>query len=1087
MRLPDNGRYGHPKLRTSSVRFFMLDETTPGAAYDMITGEACDDADVAITRPPGVAPGPTGRCLRLSRDDQALWGPAPADGIDAALGDWTMGVQVRTRDALPYASDAFLFGLVGESGDGVAAENYLASLYLTTTGVPRSLWEHTTGANVQQDASAFIIPRYEWTYIVLRKRDTNAGTCNLDMYINGSLIDSWTAITNADGGGSATWRIGGDGVAATSIGNQGNVDIGGCYFWSEALTTEEIEDDVRRIRGLAFEMRIDATVELTNTDGEVVDLTQLNKVDFVDSIKISNDLDSATASASVSLFRSQENLSLATLRTDSPLNLVDVFDPTSFSNLVRAYSDVEIFVARVPLGIIANRGEMFSRFRGVVDKIDDVKMTIECRDDGARLLEHFIEEEIPYGSTAGTPMVTVIQSILDDNDGDHTNNSAGVTYNRVGAYDPVTVFERDVLTALIPPYAQRREPVLSAIRQLVGLTGWDCRYLWNQDPLSPGWELTIFEPRRDRAVWGDVDFILRPRDILAVKALARTIHGRRTNCRVTYSSSETSLPTVPTLPPGYTLVKQEWNNVDGEGNRLPASIHISSDDALAATGNKLRQFMEFAEASNSQMNSMSEAFAMCIGGLRDTDETDLNKAVSVPAIPEAELNDMALFPPNRELFSGAQRLALKRDTLSLGVQATSEFEMRGKPSIGFKRWLRLETRNGKAGAISPDGVLNDQQTTSLMTAQIAALERTRLMTGGKFLQIRNPSFEQFSRGLETFPDGWSCPENGEDWGPVDGTDSFYYSTDSRSGQRSLRIWSAGDVSGSDLIFSDFIPIDGDVNQPYGVEVLWQRVAAGGNGIIMDLRFYDEDKVVVGSDVNALTDVATGVAALTWISSRVDGVVPNSGAKFVRIILHRDPTGTDCGIDVDSCSIFRIGRMARLYNGITRSWIAPLSGTPWQNSQMNAAGILGSFDYGNSTTIATGAGNGCHFEAKEPGLYRFTYQAGLASSTSGVVGNVRAWKNATYDTRSKNNKTTGEVVQQGTAVELLPRAQADLGGIVQTFAGIAIVSGIVELAQGDRLAFEHWSADAGGIVLLGSNDTTTDNLVTFWDVKMELAQ
>lgn len=1073
MRLPDNGRYNHPKIRSSSVRHFQLDEHDAGAAYCLASGDVLTDADAAITLPPGVVRGPTGKALRFSRKDQALWGGTPSDGVAAALGEWTMGALVRVRDDLPLPSDVFVFGLAGNGGDdGTSNPNYLASLRIQASGAPHSFWESSTGTNRERGATNYVVTKNEWTYIVWRKRDLDAGTCTLDLIINGSIVETFQGVTNAEGGADAVWRIGGD-EASGSVNDQGNVDICGCYFWSEALALSEVQEDVRRIRGLAFDMRIDTRVEVDRA-GRRFDLSELDGVDFVSSVRIERSTGDTVSKATVQLARESADLSLAPLRTESPLNLTDATDPTTFSNLVRLHGEIEIFAARVPLGLVGTSDDFFSVFSGYMPKIDAAKMTITAVDRMGRLLQAHIEETVSYGDNTSPPAVeTVIQDLLDYNDNAAPNALTG-------SYDEIELLVEGTPTFVVKAYEQRREPVVAAIRQLAALMGWEIAYKFNQDPLDPGWRLTLFLPRRDRAVWGDCDFVLLPSDILDVSTLESTVDGRRTNWLIKYPSSETSLPTVPTLPAGYSLVSQGWDNVDGEGNRVLAHVHIQSDDALATLS--LRQFAEISEASASQVDTITEATAMCLSALRDTDEVDLAKSIRIPALPEAELNDIGVFPPNRQLFTGQQRMTVHKIVDDYAEVSTSTIQTRGKPGIGFKRWLALESRNGRAGAISPNDVLADQQVTSLVTAQLAALERTRLMTGGKFLQIRNPSFEQFSRGLENFPDGWSAPENGESWGPTDGTDSFYYSTNSRTGQRSLRIYESGDPSGNDTIFSDFIPVDGDTDQPFTVEAVWQRETVGGDGVSVEVRFFDADKVAVGSDVAAIESGGVTTDALVWYRNRADGITPSADAKFARLIISRDPSGTAAIVNVDSVHLFKMGRSARLYNGVTRSWN---TGSGWQNSQMNSAGLLGSFDHGNNTTISTGAGFGTYYEAKEPGPHRYTYQAALAES-SAISGAIRVWKNAEYDANLKSTGA-GSVVQQGTTVQLLPRSQSDLGSIAQTHAGIAIVTGIVELEQGDRLSPEHWTSDAGGIVLLGSNDTGVDNLVTFFDVKLDNSQ
>lgn len=850
MRLPDSGRYPHPRIRSSSWRHFELDQHEPGWGMCRVSGEVVSTAPAAITVIPPVVKSPTARAARfVNGEAMGLWNSAvPTDqSRDVVEGNWTASVLFRlmVRPTLP--EEFTLFGLTGVAGIDTAIENYLMAIQLTTAGRPRMFWENGAGVNVATDATDFIVEPYEWVLLTWQKSGYTAagpgGTGNLRLFIWGQQVESFATVANCSDGGNAFWKIGSEEFTGGITDNEATADIAGAYLWAEPLTPEQIADDARRVRAQLFANHVDMRVAVASAPGiePDVDLTDLEGMDWVDSVSISDEVDKAVMTATVVCLTEQEHLSLSPLKTESKLNLLDLFDPTSYLPLLDLARRIDIFAARVPLGLRGADEDWFSVFSGFIDEFDEggsETISLNCRDLGADLIETFIEEEITYGAPVpGSAIEGEMQFILNDNDNDPTNDSVVGLIPRAASYDPIVLYTPVSPNFTLVEDDQRRENVLSALRQKAGLIAWECRYMFDQNPNENRWRLTFFEPRRVRGDIGDVDAVIAPDDILNITSLKRSVFGIRTSARVVYPSSEPG-PTAPTyagsLPTGFFIEGQDWQDLDGEGGRLMAYIQIRNTNAEARINR--RAFMEFAEASTSQIDTIQEAGDLCIGSLQDTGEEDLGKAYSIPLMPEMERNDMIRFNPNPQRFTVAQSLAVKgyTHTWSASGEGTSQVQVRGRPSAGFKRWLRLETRGaGRAGAITPFETLSDQHTTAISTAIRSILDQTSYLTGGKFLAVRNPNFQFYSAGLENEPDGWTLV--GGTWGGTSGAGPRTETALSQSGGYSINL----DTSDVGILTSDPIPLEATEYTSLGLEVVWRRSASGGVPRVT-LRFFDEN-------------------------------------------------------------------------------------------------------------------------------------------------------------------------------------------------------------------------------------------------------
>lgn len=1104
MRLANTGRACHPAVRPNSLRHWVLDESVIGDATDVMGGLA---ATLFGTAPgPTVLDGPTGKARRFSDVNAILRAPLAAADQAVMLGDWTVACLLRISAAPGGTVTAFAYA--GAVGDAPAdPQNYLMSIQLTPARNLQMFWENGAGANVTSLASTYVLPVGPWTLVHWVKSATTGpgpvGTCSLTLYVNGYPVEKFTGVQNASDGGAAVWRIGGEENAGAPF-QRWQRDIAGAYAWAGALTAAQVAEDMRRVRRLPFFTRADLRVEVQNSTGVGINLCDTAGVDFVDSVSITDEVDQPCTTARVDLFREVGNVSLAVLNTTTKLNLTNPLSPVSYAPLLLEGRGIEVFTARVPLGCTATGKDWESTFKGFIDEVEEggEKTSLQCRDLGALLIDTYIEQTIPYGSdTIPAAVEGEMQFILNDNDNDPLNNSVPGLVARTGSYAPITLWTPSTPSWAVKRWSQRREAVLMALRNLAAQIGWECRYRF--DPLTDTWRLKFYDPERDRL---DADVLLGPDEFQEIGRFQRSILGIRNVVRVVYPSSETSLPAIPPLGVGY-IARQGWNNLDGESRRMTAYVEVESTLSIAAFGRRL--FMEFAEAGTTQIDTIGEAFDMAYGALRDLEESKLTFSGTVQFMPELELNDIVILDSNPVLHTAQQRLAVRSVTHSFGEQATSTVELRGRPSVGWKRWLRLETRtgNGRPGVTTPQDANADMQQGPLLQVMRNLLDRTQAFQGGKFLQIRNPNFQGFTNGRANVPDGWSMRAG------VWNTDATADTTDQQSGNIALKL-----LTSTAQLESDFIPVSGDFNTPYSVETKWKRGVVSTYLPRVDVEFYDVNKVIiVGATVTL--DASGAFAGLpdfqapvpnndtAWQLARSDGIRPPAAgtARWIKLVLRGSAVGVFTPLWFDDVAAYRTGRELNTFGyGMpgavpTVGWTAialffnsyptnPFYNGRWYDWGNNAFDTGLSNWVGNSTIYLTGeligANFGQGFYARESGTYLVngTFAVGSTSAAANQNSSFRLVKNATYAGAGAIN-AGGTVVVQTDAINLQPRAGFASGLIPVAYqrAGIATVSTRVQLSRGDRLTLEFYRGN-----LFQSMNLFSDELMVL-DIKQEITQ
>ena len=1061
----DSGRGVHPSVRPSTSRFWPLDEllSTDDGVDLMGSGDAF--SDLSGNPVPSVVDSLIGGKARgFGGANVILQAPgAVSVESDMKADSLTIGIWFRLTSA-PTVQDA-LFAFSGPTGSAALADNGLFRVFLDTDGVPTVSWE-AGAATETHSFSSYEVPLYAWTYLAFRKHVGTVPTRQaVDLFVNGQLVETSADMLPPTDGSNSTWTIGASHLTGTTIVQEIPADVASLQFWNAALTPEEIVDDARRAFLLPLQSRIDARALVEDQSSSMIDVTDLNGlgVDFLDGFSVSNGGDQPVKTATVDLLREQENLSLAYLKTDTRINLTDITDPSAYVPFLDANRAIWLEAARLPLFILAESSDYVRIFQGRIDEVDwgGEKVSLSCRDDGGILVDTFIEEERPYGPGATATLEAVLQTILDDND------SSAV----VDSYDPITLYSPSpslwVLNLRDPPaplpdsqtLLQRREPVMAAIRTLVGQIGFEIRYKYDLGTAS--WRLTLYEPDRLRE---DVDFAFSPNDILSIQQAKISATQTRNVVRVSYPSSETTGPPSPTtpLPAGITNIGQGWINVDGQENRTFAYYTVTNAGARAKYG---RRFMEVNESSSSQIDTVDEASRMAAAMCLDLSEPELLYNVTMPLFHEIDVQDVAKFTSNRIEHTGSQRLAAHSVSHTFGDVCTTSVQTRGKPSVGFNRWMVLDSRPGmgKPPTINPFNTLQDMTIGQLVPYITGILDRTSYFVGGKYLQIRNNDFSRWTRGLENPPDAWT-PTIASDFAPN--------STTQLSGGYSIDIIDSG--SGAGEILNALVPIEADGNTPYSFEAVWRRDIVDAKTIEMTLDFLEADRTTTASTTvlapggAGLNFPAVSTQANVWFTSRVDGVTPPAATRFIQIRL-----GITSGfspaivVTCDKVTAYRSTKAA-LANFLSGGWgagnisSAPLD--PAKNIAYDASAV-GTYDRGNNL-VADNAGppttvDGFHFLVRDPGTYEISASSWFFRPLAGVAATLEVELQAVLNGEYNDNTHPAESERTAGTVFQAVRASIEVtaAGVGQSPATLSVIR---DFEAGDRVSID-WeciSATAG---------------------------
>ena len=251
--------------------------------------------------------------------------------------------------------------------------------------------------------------------------------------------------------------------------------------------------------------------------------------------------------------------------------------------------------------------------------------------------------------TLGIPVETLLQQLLTD------NNLSGLFPAFTCPVSPGWQ---------VRPYLQERSSVADALQAVVDQLGWALRMKF--DSGSNSFKLTLFEPGRGKTV---ADKSVRVDEETQCDELEKELWSIRNVVRVVYSDSGTRDPT-----------------------GLPTRRVVEQTDAASITKYG-RRFMEIAEGSTSNIDTLAEAVTLASAVLADLKEPEVTLSIGVPCDPYLELGDLVSVAADNLRFTSAQLLGVVsfRQTFNDSSARTS-FVLRGKPVARLAAWTVHDVR-----------------------------------------------------------------------------------------------------------------------------------------------------------------------------------------------------------------------------------------------------------------------------------------------------------------------------------------------------------------------------------------------------------
>jgi hypothetical protein len=241
--------------------------------------------------------------------------------------------------------------------------------------------------------------------------------------------------------------------------------------------------------------------------------TQLRGVDFVNTFSLEENIDSNSMSFSATLLRESGTLSLAPFMAASLLNQVG----GSYATLLDLWRKFRLSISVRPEGYPPTGSDWKEMCQGRVDTIDTAneQISITGRDEGAVLLDKYIDTPRAYGSVGGIAMETVLQSMLDDN---------------LGASAP-TLYTPASPGFLMNGWTQPRGNLLPALQAVADKAGFVIKYRYDS---ANSLRLTLYKPNRTATV---EDWTLGPSEYTAITLNKIDIKGVRNFIKIKYAHS----------------------------------------------------------------------------------------------------------------------------------------------------------------------------------------------------------------------------------------------------------------------------------------------------------------------------------------------------------------------------------------------------------------------------------------------------------------------------------------------------------------------------------------------------------------------
>lgn len=733
MRYVNNGRGLHPRHGTvDGTRFFYIEGATP--QNTMVSfGQPVSSTQTFKTHSGSatIGTGLVGSMISLESDVMK------ADGWSEMVsafqsGNFTFSCTFRLRSFADEGLREVIASYWGDNALSTSAEKGLFAFAVNENGKLAVTWDDSSGSIGWQDASVRF-KAYQWYNVTFIGKGNGVST-DLEIYVNGSLIDTLTGLNRADGGADATLNIGGLKDGGTGA-LESHVDICGVYLIPDVSSDEWIKEAGRRAFSLDTLGCISTKIEIESTF-QTVDLSDFEGHNWIKSGTIEEDIDNDLSVADIELFKNADRKSL------SPLNETSDLNNNTFGNLfeeiLRPSHQVRVYFARHSKADEPQPDDWMLRFEGKIDSVDFSpvdSVKISCVDKAGDLLKANItgfekndgsEVLMPeYGirffdengvqlfdpdTDSGDTSKTVthqeaIQQILNDHDNQEETGIVSKLQAIEGestreailySYDPVTLDDDSEGGEDGIAFIKRRpfegQPILTAVNSIALEVGRRVVYRWNNQ--QEQFNLTYYEPQREGT---PVGISLNPLNVQDMSSGLLSIENVRNDIRITFPLNDTIVE--PTASGFHTEYPEYDWEVFGYAQTSPDEpstgfVRVSSESSMQTYG---RLFMQTGDSLTPGISNQKEAERLALSAIQDLAEADILINLETINTFEVEIDDYVQVEPDQIEISTAQKLAVKSTVISFSKDGVSQsLTMFGKPSVGAGRILSFEVLPGLA-------------------------------------------------------------------------------------------------------------------------------------------------------------------------------------------------------------------------------------------------------------------------------------------------------------------------------------------------------------------------------------------------------
>lgn len=399
------------------------------------------------------------------------------------------------------------------------------------------------------------------------------------------------------------------------------------------ITSRE-EAIYRRGRG-AVHMRVRLYEGIENFDVVELDLSDVNGRDFLLGASWGGSNEASVEGMEVSCRLDYFDTSISPLR-DSP----------RISNkLPRVAQGITLETATTAMDADPCEDDYRLSFKGFVDSIawggTGHTLVIRARDQGALLLDTFIESEATYGSGPGDPMEDVMGDIL---------------IASFGGSAPLIFLPTGSPGALVNTYTQAQTTVMQALTTLANIIGWSIKYRF--DPITQDYRLTFYDPAQ---ISTSVEFGFSQDFYLDIPRIEQSRNNIRNVVEVNYLNGG-----IPTL----------------EVETNAASI--------AAYG---RRYMRITEGDASSIDTATEAETLAQSALTALKDPSLELEISTPFFYAVQEHDTVAIEGNRVHFDDDQVVVVQsyRHTIEQ-QQDSTRIVCKADPTLGRRQYLTRDAR-----------------------------------------------------------------------------------------------------------------------------------------------------------------------------------------------------------------------------------------------------------------------------------------------------------------------------------------------------------------------------------------------------------